>query len=84
MVSSKSQHRSLRRELRQVAIIVGVLFVLELVAWLPKASAVSIVSGDPAASARVFEGDGDGIRDKTVLPIRLLDPATFDAPSASP
>jgi N-acetylmuramoyl-L-alanine amidase len=72
MVSSNSPHRSLRRELRQVAIIIGVLFVLELVAWLPKASAASLVSGDPAASPRVFDGNGDGIRDRTVLTFRLV------------
>ena len=71
MASPNSPHPSLRRELRQVAIIVGVLFVLELVAWLPKASAASLVSGDPAASPRVFDGNGDGIRDRTVLTFRL-------------
>src|SRR5258705_8813429 len=71
MASSNSPHPSLRRELRQVAIIVGVLFVLELVAWPPKPSAASLGSGDPAASPRVFDGNGDGIRDRTVLTFRL-------------
>jgi N-acetylmuramoyl-L-alanine amidase len=71
MVSSQSQRPSLRRELRQVALILGVLLVLELVAWLPKASAASLVSGDPVASPRVFDGNGDGVRDRTVLTFRL-------------
>jgi hypothetical protein len=41
MVSSQSPRPSLRRELRQVAIVIGVLFVLELVAWLPKVAAAA-------------------------------------------
>ena len=71
MVSSQSPRPSVRRELRQAALILGVLLVLELVAWLPKASAASLVSGDPVASPRVFDGNGDGVRDKTVLTFRL-------------
>ena len=75
MVSSPSPRSSLRRELRQVAIVLGVLLVLELVAWLPNASAATVLPDDPVASPRVFDGNGDGIRDTTVLTFRLQAPA---------
>jgi N-acetylmuramoyl-L-alanine amidase len=71
MVSSRSTPPRLRRELRQVAILLGVLIVLELIAWLPKASAATVALDDPTVSPRVFDGNGDGIRDRTVLTFRL-------------
>ena len=35
MVSKQAPRPSLRREVRQVAIVLGIILVLELIAWLP-------------------------------------------------